>query len=135
MLDLDKHLEQWFDKTVGGEKCRFLLRYYSPEKRKEHLKACTIKSGKQSKLNDKKYVTMMVDFVIQSWEEVGGKCNAENKEKFTVNYAPTVQELLETAQIEAAFRECNSLELVKNFVGLSSIPTNGTQAKAEINQD
>ena len=135
MLNLDKHLEQWFDVTVGDEKCKFLLRYYSPEKRKEHLKACMVKSGKESKLNDEKYVTMMVDFVIQNWEEVGGECNAENKGKFTVNYAPTVQELLETAQIEAAFREQNSVDLIKNFVGLSSIPTNGTQAKAEINQD
>ena len=135
MLDLDKHLEQWFDITVGDEKCRFLLRYYSPEKRIEHLKVCTVKSNNKSKLNDKKYVAMMVDFVIRDWEEVGGDCNAENKKTFTVNYAPTVQELLETAQIEAAFREQNSVDLVKNYIGLSNIPSNGEPQKAEINQD
>ncbi len=136
MLDLDKHLEQWFDKTVGEEKCRFLLRYYSPEEQKKHLKACTIKLIKdKSKLNDKKYVTMMVDFVIRDWEEIGGECNAENRKRFTVNYIPTVMELLDTARIEQAFRECNSIELVKNYIGLSDIPNNGEPQKAEIDQD
>ncbi len=135
MLDLDKHLEQWFDKKVGEESCRFLLRYYSPEKQIEHTKACTIKSGKKSNLNTEKYVAMMVDYVIRDWEEVGGECTAENKKKFTANYIPTVGELLDTARIEAAFRECSSLDLIKNYVGLSDIPSNGEQVKAEINQD
>jgi hypothetical protein len=136
MLDLDKYLERWFEKKVGNEKCRFLLRYYSPEKRIEHEKACTINLNKdESKRDDEKYVAMMVDWVIRDWEEVGGECNAENRKKFTIKYSPTVQELLETAQIEAAFRECNSIELVKNYVGLSVTPNNGEPQKAEINQD
>ena len=135
MLDLDRHLEKWFEVKVGEEKCEFLLRYYSPETRKEHLKACMVKSKNKSKLNDEKYVAMMVDFVIQGWKEVGGDCNAENRKKFTVKYSPIVGELLETAQLEGAFREQNSVDLIKNYVGLSGIPSNGEPQKAEIDQD
>ena len=78
---------------------------------------------------------MMVDWVVQDWKEVGSECNAANLKKFTVNYAPTVQELLDIAQFEAAFREQSSVDLIKNYVGLSLTPKNGEQIKAEINQD
>ena len=135
MLDLDKQLEKWFEKKIGTETCEFLLRYYSPEKRIEHEKACMVKSKGKSKRDDKKYVTMMVDWIIQDWKDVGGDCNAENRKKFIENYSPTVSELLDLSILEGAFRECNTLELVKNYVGLSFIPSNGEKVKAEIDQD
>lgn len=141
MLDLDKHLEKWFEKTINKDtpnesKCRFLLRYYSPEIRIEHKKECIVKPSKgKPKLNTDKYVAKMLSWVILDWEEIGGECNAENRKKFAANYAPIVEELLETSYIEQAFREQNSVELVKNFVGLSSIPINGEPQKAATNQD
>ena len=135
MLDLDKHMEKWFEKIVGDEACEFLLRYYSPEKRIEHEKACMVKSKGKSKRDDKKYVTMMVDWIIQDWKEVGCECTAENRKKFIENYSPTVAELLDLSILEGAFREHNTVDLIKNYTGLSFIPSNGGKVKAEIDQD
>ena len=135
MLDLDKQIEKWFEKKIGAETCEFLLRYYSPEKRIEHEKACTVKSKGKSKRDDKKYVTMMANWIVQDWKDVGCDCNAENRKKFAENYAPAMAELLDLSIMEGAFREYNTLELVKNYVGLSYIPSNGGKVKAEIDQD
>ena len=141
MLDLDKYLEKWFEMVIGKDtpnesNCRFLLRFYSPEVRIQHEKECTVKPSKgKSKLDNDKYVAKMLGWVIQDWEEIAGECNDANRKKLVGQYAPVVSELLETSYLEAAFRECNSIELVKNYIGLSDIPSNGEPQKAEINQD
>ncbi len=140
MLDLDKHLEQWFEKIIGKgspneTKCKFLLRFCSEDVRIKLKKECTVKSGKKKVLDNDKYLSKLLDWMIQDWEGIDAECTAESKLKLAENYSPTVSELIETSYLEGGFREHNTVELLKNFAGLSSIPINGEPVKAETNQD